>query len=135
MDNYVWWFVIGFGLVVAELLTGTFYLLVLAVAFGAAGVWRSLLRRWCCSLRRRPRSVLEERYGCASRASDNACATGRPAIASKTWTSVRRCELTNGRRTARRAQITEVQHGMSSSCRVKRQRAESSSFARSQPTA
>ena len=38
MDNYVWWFVIGFGLVVAELLTGTFYLLVLAVAFGAAGV-------------------------------------------------------------------------------------------------
>ena len=38
MDNYVGWFVIGFGLVVAELLTGTFYLLVLAVAFGAAGV-------------------------------------------------------------------------------------------------
>jgi len=38
MDNYVWWFVIGFGLVVAELLTGTFYLLVIAVAFGAAGV-------------------------------------------------------------------------------------------------
>ena len=38
MDNYVWWFVIGFGLVLAELLTGTFYLLVIAVAFGAAGV-------------------------------------------------------------------------------------------------
>jgi membrane protein implicated in regulation of membrane protease activity len=38
MDNYVWWFVIGFGLVVAELLTGTFYLLVIAIAFGAAGV-------------------------------------------------------------------------------------------------
>ena len=38
MDNYVWWFVIGFGLVIAELLTGTFYLLVIAVAFGAAGV-------------------------------------------------------------------------------------------------
>jgi len=38
MDNYVGWFVIGFGLVVAELLTGTFYLLVIAVAFGAAGV-------------------------------------------------------------------------------------------------
>ena len=38
MDNYVWWFVIGFALVVAELLTGTFYLLVIAVAFGAAGV-------------------------------------------------------------------------------------------------
>ena len=38
MDNYVWWFVIGFALVVAELLTGTFYLLVIAVAFGAAGL-------------------------------------------------------------------------------------------------
>ncbi len=38
MDNYVGWFVIGFGLVVAELLTGTFYLLVIAVAFGAAGL-------------------------------------------------------------------------------------------------
>lgn len=38
MDNYVGWFVIGFGLVIAELLTGTFYLLVIAVAFGAAGV-------------------------------------------------------------------------------------------------
>jgi len=30
--------VIGFGLVIAELLTGTFYLLVIAVAFGAAGI-------------------------------------------------------------------------------------------------
>jgi membrane protein implicated in regulation of membrane protease activity len=38
MDDYVFWFVIGFGLVIAELLTGTFYLLVIAVAFGAAGV-------------------------------------------------------------------------------------------------
>ncbi len=38
MDNYVWWFVIGFALVIAELLTGTFYLLVIAVAFGAAGM-------------------------------------------------------------------------------------------------
>ena len=38
MDNYVWWFVIGFALVVAELLTGTFYLLVIAIAFGAAGM-------------------------------------------------------------------------------------------------
>lgn len=38
MDNYVGWFVIGFGLLVAELLIGTFYLLVIAVAFGAAGV-------------------------------------------------------------------------------------------------
>ena len=38
MDDYVVWFVIGFGLVIAELLTGTFYLLVIAIAFGAAGV-------------------------------------------------------------------------------------------------
>jgi membrane protein implicated in regulation of membrane protease activity len=38
MDNYVGWFVVGFGLLVAELLTGTFYLLVIAVAMGAAGV-------------------------------------------------------------------------------------------------
>ena len=38
MDNYVFWFVIGFALLIAELLTGTFYLMVIAVAFGAAGV-------------------------------------------------------------------------------------------------
>jgi len=38
MDGYVWWFVIGFGLLVAELLTGTFYLLVIAAALGAAGL-------------------------------------------------------------------------------------------------
>ncbi|HVG03379.1 MAG TPA: NfeD family protein [Burkholderiaceae bacterium] len=38
MDNYVWWFVVGFALVIAELLTGTFYLLVIAIAFGAAGL-------------------------------------------------------------------------------------------------
>ncbi|MGB2818089.1 MAG: NfeD family protein [Burkholderiaceae bacterium] len=38
MSGYVWWFVIGFGLLVAELLTGTFYLLIIAVAMGVAGV-------------------------------------------------------------------------------------------------
>lgn len=38
MAGYVWWFVIGFGLLVAELLTGTFYLLIIAVAMGAAGI-------------------------------------------------------------------------------------------------
>lgn len=38
MAAYVVWFVVGFGLVVAELVTGTFYLLVVAVAFGAAGL-------------------------------------------------------------------------------------------------
>jgi membrane protein implicated in regulation of membrane protease activity len=38
MNGYVWWFVIGFGLLVAELLTGTFYLLVIATALGIAGL-------------------------------------------------------------------------------------------------
>ncbi len=38
MAGYVWWFVLGFGLLVAELLTGTFYLLVIALACGTAGV-------------------------------------------------------------------------------------------------
>jgi membrane protein implicated in regulation of membrane protease activity len=38
MAGYVWWFVVGFGLLVAELLTGTFYLLVIAVAMGVAGL-------------------------------------------------------------------------------------------------
>ena len=38
MAGYVWWFVIGFGLIVAELLTGTFYLLIIAVAMGVAGL-------------------------------------------------------------------------------------------------
>ncbi|MDH5207070.1 MAG: NfeD family protein, partial [Burkholderiaceae bacterium] len=38
MAGYVWWFVIGFGLLVAELLSGTFYLLVIAVAMGVAGL-------------------------------------------------------------------------------------------------
>ena len=37
MDSYVWWFVVGFGLMIAELLTGTFYLLLIGIAFGAAG--------------------------------------------------------------------------------------------------
>jgi membrane protein implicated in regulation of membrane protease activity len=38
MDSYIIWFVVAFGLLVAELLTGTFYLLVIALALGAAGV-------------------------------------------------------------------------------------------------
>jgi membrane protein implicated in regulation of membrane protease activity len=38
MSGYVWWFVLGFGLLVAELLTGTFYLMVIALAAGMAGV-------------------------------------------------------------------------------------------------
>jgi len=38
MAGYVWWFVIGFGLLVAELLTGTIYLLIIAAAMGVAGI-------------------------------------------------------------------------------------------------
>jgi membrane protein implicated in regulation of membrane protease activity len=38
MDTYVWWFVLAFGLAIAELMTGTFYLLVIAMALGVAGL-------------------------------------------------------------------------------------------------
>lgn len=38
MSAWVWWFVLGFVLLIAELTTGTFYLLVIALAFAAAGV-------------------------------------------------------------------------------------------------
>jgi membrane protein implicated in regulation of membrane protease activity len=38
MDSYIVWFVVAFGLLVAELLTGTFYLLVIAVGLAAAGL-------------------------------------------------------------------------------------------------
>jgi|SRR3989304_4642765 len=39
MDNYLIWVLVGFGLMIVELLSGTFYLLVLGLAaFGAAAV-------------------------------------------------------------------------------------------------
>lgn len=38
MDGYIVWFVVAFGLLVAELLTGTFYLLVISIALAVAGV-------------------------------------------------------------------------------------------------
>lgn len=38
MSGFVWWFVLGFVLLIAELMTGTFYLLVIALALGAAGL-------------------------------------------------------------------------------------------------
>jgi membrane protein implicated in regulation of membrane protease activity len=38
METWLLWVVVGFGLVIAELLTGTFYLLVIAVGFFAAAV-------------------------------------------------------------------------------------------------
>ena len=41
MENYIIWMLIGFGLLIVELLTGTFYLLVLGIASfgGAAAAW------------------------------------------------------------------------------------------------
>jgi len=38
MSSWIWWMVLAFGLLIAELLTGTFYLLVIAVALAAAGL-------------------------------------------------------------------------------------------------
>ncbi|HEU0199926.1 MAG TPA: NfeD family protein [Burkholderiaceae bacterium] len=38
MSGWVWWFVLAFGLLIAELLTGTFFLLMVAIALAAAGV-------------------------------------------------------------------------------------------------
>lgn len=38
MQAYVGWFIAGFILLVAELMTGTFYLMVIAVAFACAGM-------------------------------------------------------------------------------------------------
>jgi membrane protein implicated in regulation of membrane protease activity len=38
MGSYIGWFVVAFGLLVAELLTGTFYLLVISTALAVAGI-------------------------------------------------------------------------------------------------
>lgn len=38
MGDWVWWFVLAFVLLVAELLTGTFYLLMISIALAGAGV-------------------------------------------------------------------------------------------------
>lgn len=38
MDNYLFWLIAGFVLVIAELVTGTFYMLVLGIAAFAGGV-------------------------------------------------------------------------------------------------
>ena len=38
MGDWVWWFVLAFLLLVAELLTGTFYLLMIAIALAGAGL-------------------------------------------------------------------------------------------------
>jgi membrane protein implicated in regulation of membrane protease activity len=38
MDGWMWWMVLTFGLLILELVTGTFYLLVIAVAIAAGGL-------------------------------------------------------------------------------------------------
>lgn len=38
MSGSVWWFVLAFRLLIAELVTGTFYLLVISLALACAGV-------------------------------------------------------------------------------------------------
>ena len=38
MSDWIWWMVLAFGLLIVELLTGTFYLLVIAVAIAAGGL-------------------------------------------------------------------------------------------------
>jgi len=38
MSAWIWWMVLAFGLLILELLTGTFYLLVIAVALAAGGL-------------------------------------------------------------------------------------------------
>ena len=38
MSDVVWWFVAAFGLLIAELLTGTFYLLMVAIGCAVGGI-------------------------------------------------------------------------------------------------
>lgn len=38
MSAWIWWMVLAFGLLILELLSGTFYLLVIAVAMAAGGL-------------------------------------------------------------------------------------------------
>ena len=38
MSSWIWWMVLAFGLLILELVTGTFYLLVIAVALAAGGL-------------------------------------------------------------------------------------------------
>ena len=38
MEHYVYWFSIAVGLLIVEMATGTFYMLMLSLAFGAGGV-------------------------------------------------------------------------------------------------
>jgi len=38
VSGWIWWMVLAFGLLIVELMTGTFYLLVIAVALAAGGL-------------------------------------------------------------------------------------------------
>jgi len=38
MNDVVWWFVLAFGLLIAELMTGTFYLLMVAIGCAVGGL-------------------------------------------------------------------------------------------------
>jgi len=38
MSDWIWWMVLAFGLLILELVTGTFYLLVIALALAAGGI-------------------------------------------------------------------------------------------------
>jgi membrane protein implicated in regulation of membrane protease activity len=38
MSSWIWWMVLAFGLLIFELLSGTFYLMVIAVALAAGGL-------------------------------------------------------------------------------------------------
>jgi membrane protein implicated in regulation of membrane protease activity len=38
MSSWIWWMVLAFGLLILELVSGTFYLLVIAVALAAGGL-------------------------------------------------------------------------------------------------
>ena len=38
MEPYVYWFLLAFGLLALEMATGTFYMLIVSIAFGLAGI-------------------------------------------------------------------------------------------------
>lgn len=50
--SFVWWMVIGFGLIGLELATGTFYLLLIGIAvlLGGLGAWMGLSFTLCVTL-------------------------------------------------------------------------------------
>ncbi len=108
MDSHIIWFVVAFGLLVAELLTGTFYLLVIALALGVAGVAAWLGAPVALQF------VLAAAIGlgCARPASASGCMR-RATTGCSTWTSASRCGSSSGRRPARHAPTTAARSGTS----------------------